>query len=577
MTAGGTAMRYDDLLQEIRARVSILDVVGPYVALRQAGKNWKGLCPFHDERTPSFVVNDEKGVYHCFGCGAGGDLFRFVMEVEGLGFREAVERLARQAGVPLPEKGAKDRGAPDDRAELLEVLGLAARYFRHQLTQGRAGERARAYLEGRGISAELSEAFGLGYAPRGWDNLTRFLKSRGWDLGMAERAGLLKAREGGDWYDRFRDRLMFPIHDASGRVVGFGGRVVDSGEPKYLNGPETPVFRKRRLLYGLHQAAGALRKRREAWVVEGYMDVVSLHGRGYPRAVATLGTALGPDHLRELRRRVDRVVLLYDGDEAGRRAAVRSLEVFLAEGVDCRAVFLPPGHDPDSFVREGGDLERLVAGATPLFDGFLEDLMSRLDLTSVPGRLRAADEAARVLAAVSDPLARDLYARRTAEALGVDEARLRARIPRWAGGEPAREAASAETPDDPLERAVVACLVHRPTARQAFRDEGLDECFGPGPLREAARWVSGQPDALRLAEAPEPVRPVVARVVVEDGAGLPELGELVRRMRLRAARQEAAEVLRQLRRAERVGDAERVAGLLRRKAELDREVARLGG
>ncbi len=571
-------MRFDDeTLQAIRDRVSIVDLVGRYVELRPSGKNWKGLCPFHDERTPSFVVSDERGFYHCFGCGAGGDLFRFVMEMEGLRFPEAVERLAREAGVPLARDPAGPRPDRDEKARLLAVLELAARYFRHQLTAGRAGEPARAYLERRGIGPELAERFGLGYAPKGWDPLARFLKSRGWDLGVAEQAGLVRARDGGGVYDRFRDRLMFPIQDAAGRVVGFGGRVLGEGEPKYLNGPETPVFQKRRLLYGLHQSADALRRGREAWVVEGYMDVISLHGRGHARAVATLGTALGPEHLRELRRRAERVVLIYDGDEAGRRAALRSLEVFLAEGMDCRAVFLPPGHDPDSFVREGGDLEAAVREAPPLFDRFLEDLARRVDRSSVPGRLRAADRVGELLAKVADPLARDLYARRAAEVLEVDEARLRQR----ARGAPRRERGPAEDaappPEDPLERAVVACLVHRPRTREAFRHEGMEDWLAPGPLRDAARWVAEQPEGLVLERAPEAVRPLVARLAVEEDGTFPEFGELVRRLRLRAARREAAQVLRRLRAAEEAGDRRGVQECLRRKTELDQEIARLRG
>ncbi|GAB6063724.1 DNA primase [Deferrisoma palaeochoriense] len=570
-------MRFDEgTLQAIRDRVSMVDLVGRYVELRRSGKNWKGLCPFHDERTPSFVVNDERGFYHCFGCGAGGDLFRFVMEMEGLGFPEAVERLAREAGVPLARGPAESRPARDEKARLLAVLDLAARYFRYQLTSGRAGEQARAYLERRGVGPELAERFGLGYAPRGWDPLARFLKSRGWDLGVAERAGLVRAREGGGVYDRFRDRIMFPIHDASGRVVGFGGRVIGEGEPKYLNGPETPVFQKRRLLYGLYQSAEALRRNREAWVVEGYLDVISLHGRGHARAVATLGTALGPEHLRELRRRADRVVLLYDGDEAGRRAALRSLDVFLAEGMDCRAVFLPPGHDPDSFVRESGDLESEVRKAPPLFDLFLEDVVRGTDRSSVPARLRAADRVGALLAKVADPLARDLYARRAAEALEVDEARLRQRARTRAkrGDEPAE--GPAPPAEDPLERAVVACLVHRPRTREPFRQEGMEEWLAPGPLRDAARWVAEQAEELRLTAAPEAVRSLVARLAVEEGA-FPEFGELVRRLRLRAARREAARVLRRLRAAEKAGDAGAVETCLRRKAELDQEIARLQG
>ena len=569
-------MRYPEgVIQEVRSRASIVEVVGRHVTLRRTGKNWKGLCPFHNERTPSFVVSEERGVYHCFGCGAGGDVFRFVMEVEGLGFREAVERLAEQTGVELPRSpGAEPEGGRDEHRRILDLLELAARYYRYHLEEGRAGEKARAYLQRREVPAEAAERFRLGCAPAGWDNLTRFLKRKGVDLGLAEKAGLVAARASGGYYDRLRDRLVFPIQDPSGRVVSFGGRVLGEGEPKYLNGPETPVFRKRALLYGLHQSGDVLRRERRALLVEGYLDVISLHARGHAAAVATLGTALGAEHVRVLRRRVDRVVLVYDGDEAGRRAAYRSLEVFLAEGMEARVAFLPPEHDPDSFVRSGGDLAGIVEAAPPLFEAYLESLPGRHDLGSVSGRVAAAREVAEQLRWVTDPIALDLYAARAADVLGVDERHLRARIPGPGRREPA-PAGQAPAGHDPLETALVGALVMDPACREAFRERGVAGWMRDPLLREAAVFAAGRaepPGALPMERAPEPTRALLARILLEE-RGTADYEALEQRLRLRHLRERSAELVREIRRAERSGDAERVTELQRQKADLDRRLA----
>ena len=568
-------MRFPDhVLQEIRERTSIVEVAGRHVALRRSGKNWKGLCPFHDERTPSFVVNDERGVYHCFGCGAGGDVFRLVMELEGLTFPEAVERLAREAGVSLPRRAGPAGGRADEAARLLELLELAARYYRHHLVEGRAGERARAYLTHREVPADTAERFRLGCAPRGWDPLVRYLRRKGIPLERAEQAGLVVKRPGGGYYDRFRDRLMFPIADHAGRVVGFGGRVLGEGEPKYLNGPETPVFRKRRLLYGLHQAADALRRSRRALLVEGYMDVVSLHARGEAAAVATLGTALGPDHVRALRRRAERIVLVYDGDEAGRRAAFRSLDVFLAEGVEARAVFLPAGHDPDSFVRGGGDLGRLVERAPTLFRAWVEDLPARFDLSTAEGRVAAVREVAERLSRVPDAVARDHYAARAAEVLGVDEAHIRARMGPARRGGPER----VEARPDPhaLERELVAALVRSPAARQRFVEQGGEDWMEDPLLRKAARFVAGQGgDAVDLGGAEEDVRSLLARLLVSGEAQPGDYEVLASRLRRRMLRRRSQALVREIRRAEQTGDVQKVIELQREKAALDREAAAL--
>lgn len=566
----------EETLDEIRARVSIVDVVGRHVALKRSGKNWKGLCPFHAEKTPSFVVNEERGSYHCFGCGEGGSVFRFLMEAEGLTFLEAVGSLAERAGVALPTAtdGHDHRRERRERDEVLELLELAARYYRHQLLSGRAGASAREYLRTREISDGSSEAFRLGCAPPGWDNLARYLSKKGADLAAAERAGLVAERRSGGHYDRLRDRLVFPITDVSGRVLSFGGRVLGEGEPKYLNGPESPVFKKGELLYGLHQGAEGLRREGHALIVEGYLDVISLHDRNLPNALATLGTALTAGHIHALRRRVDEAVLVYDGDQAGRQAAFRSLDLFLSEGFPCRAVLLPGGHDPDSFVRGGGDLRRLVIEARPLLDLLLEELPRMHDLSGVEGRLAAVEEVVRRLSAIADPLARDLYCRRVAEMLALDEGLFRERL----GAAPSQRPegkAEAPAPPDPLDRALLACLVHAPECREAFVERGAEAWMRPGPAREAARVVARckgscvEPERELLPE----VRRVLSEVLVEPEGPRGEYRDVEARIHLRHLENSAARLTRELKQAEAAGEPGRVMELMRKKQEADRSVA----
>jgi DNA primase len=565
----------EEALQAIRTRVSILDVVSPHVALKRAGRNWTGLCPFHAEKTPSFVVNEERGSYHCFGCGAGGNAFRFLMEVEGRTFRDAAECLAERAGIRLELKpeGPEEKKRKEERDLLLEVLELAARYYRHQLVAGRAGGDARGYLVRREIADDASERFRLGYAPSGWDTLARYLKKKGVDLALCARAGLLAERKtGGGYYDRLRDRLVFPISDASGRVVSFGGRALGAGgeEPKYLNGPESTVFRKSETLYGLPQAQETLRKERRAILVEGYLDVVSLHARGCRAALATLGTSLTSDHVLALRRRVDEAVLVYDGDAAGRKAAFRSLSLFLGGGLACRAVLLPAEHDPDSFARAGGDLGALVAGAKPLFEEFLSDLGDRFELSRVEGKLAAVDALKQALEEVQDPLARELFARQASEALGVSEEHLVARL--RTPSPPEADHSREEPAPDPLERHLLECLLFEPSHREKFVSRGLAEGMVPGVAREACLFVAARQEEaalLPVENAPAEVRRLLSAILVETSPrrSFEALATALRQRELEARRLALAQ---HIRKAEQAGDADEVRRLQRDKIEIDR-------
>ncbi len=408
-------------IQELLSRVDIAEVVGHQVELKKAGVNLKGLCPFHGEKTPSFIVSPSRQTYHCFGCGAHGDAIRFLTEQGGLGFIDAVRELAQRAGIAIPEdrstpaERAREAGEREQRRTLTELLAQAAKSYRRAL---KSSPRAIDYLKRRGLTGEVAARFALGYAPEGWRTLAGVFPR--YDDPQLADAGLVIVQEappGADEsetrrYDRFRDRIMFPIRSASGEIIGFGGRVLDQDEPKYLNSPETPVFHKGRELYGLFEARQALRERGFAIVVEGYMDVVALAQSGFANAVATLGTACTPEHVSKLFRFVDSVVFAFDGDSAGRRAAARALEAALAHASDARTIrflFLPVEHDPDSYLRELGAtaFEREIARALPLSQMLLARAAEDCDLATPEGRARMLAQARPLVEALPQGLLRE--------------------------------------------------------------------------------------------------------------------------------------------------------------------------
>ena len=402
-------------IHDLLSRVDIAEVVGRYVQLRKGGANLTGLCPFHAEKSPSFTVSPSKQFYHCFGCGASGDAIRFLTEYSGMTFIDAVKDLAQQVGLTVPEEDGspaeREQAAAQKqrRATLTDVLAKASDHYRKQL---KGSTRAIDYLKGRGLSGEIAAQFGLGYAPDGWRSLASVFAH--YDDPLLAESGMVIVQDADSGeeaertrYDRFRDRIMFPIRSVQGDVIGFGGRVLDRGEPKYLNSPETPLFSKGRELYGLFEARAALRQRGYALVVEGYMDVVALAQAGFGNAVATLGTACTADHVQKLFRFTDSVVFSFDGDKAGRRAAGRALEACLPHASDTRTVrflYLPTEHDPDSFVRELGApaFETCVAQAVPLSRQVAETAREGKDLDTAEGRAHMLADARPLWSALPD-------------------------------------------------------------------------------------------------------------------------------------------------------------------------------
>jgi DNA primase len=500
----------DDWIERVRGASDLVEIVGQTVTLRRSGKNWVGLCPFHQEKTPSFSVHPERQFYHCFSCKAGGDVFKFVQETETLGFLEAAELLSRRAGIPIPERRAGERGT---KGPLLEVLEAASNHYHQWLFDPATGASARSYLESRGITLEVAREFRLGLAPAGWEHLVQRLAGRFGEDTLIQ-AGLAARRDSGRGaYDRFRNRLMVPLIAPGGAVLGFGARALaPDDEPKYLNSPETAVYHKGSFLFGLEQARKHVRAADEMIVVEGYFDAIALHQSGLGHTVATSGTALTQDQARMLKRSVARIALNYDGDAAGQEAMMRSLGILLGEGLDVVVVDLPAGEDPDSLVRKGGaeawNRARREA-ADPV------EFIQRHGLrTRGPGdpRERALQAVVRLLTEIPDPIRAALFVERASRVFGIGEAVIRRAADLKRSGqraEPALAAAVRErsSGESHVERELLQALLASPPLLDAIRDAVGPEDFRDASCATLARWLwSGEPaptDALAEALARE--------------------------------------------------------------------------
>ncbi len=552
--AGASGRIPSTFIDDLLARVDIVDVIEPRVRLRQRGRDLLARCPFHEERTPSFSVSREKQFYYCFGCRASGTAITFLMEYDGLGFVDAVEELAGRVGMEVPREGpGSGRAGPEGRGRSMDLdavyaaLEDANRYFRLQLREHPGRDRAVGYLKSRGLSGELAARFELGFAPPGWEGLTTALGDAGKGVQVLEHAGLVTRREGGTHYDRFRDRVMFPIRDRRGRVVGFGGRVVGDGEPKYLNSPDGPVFHKGRELYGQYQVLrGRGSRPARLVVVEGYMDVVALAQYGIDHAVATLGTAATRDHLQQLYRSTREVVFCFDGDTAGRDAAWRALEQALPLMRDGRLaafLFLPEGEDPDSFVRSRGveAFEEAMASAMPLSDFLFSTLLGESNPVTLEGRTRIVERAAALAAAAPPGAFRTMLVDRTAEIGRVEREEVQLLLVgsgqgRDRGGQARRDSGGGGRPGSErrvpsLVRQAIHLLLNQPSlATAAARRKGMIslierlELDGAPLLAELLRAASENPD-LTAASFVERYRSHEAGPHLERLAATPHLIE----------------------------------------------------
>ncbi len=629
----------EHVIAEIRDRTDMVELIGGYVDLKRSGKNFQGLCPFHREKTPSFNVSPERGIYHCFGCGVTGDGIRFLMEHDHLSFPEALRNLAERVGVDLtPYEGRGDSRSGEEFDLLYRAHSIAARLYRETL-RSREGEAARAEIRRRGLSAEIVEEYRLGASPDAWDRLLGAARRDGISADVLEKGGLAIRRDKGDGhYDRFRGRLMFPIEAVGQKVIGFGGRVLDDGEPKYLNSPESPLFRKRKTLYGVPQAQAALRETRHALLVEGYTDVLALANAGIRGALAALGTAFTTDHAGWLARSCDRVTVLFDGDDAGIKAAYASAGPLLGAGLDVRMVILPPGEDPDSFVRrQGADALRARVEKA---GGVVETLLGDEAWEGAAGRERAVRRVLEALAPVKDPLRRRVHLDDLAERLGLpvdlleerarelrrdarkaeerfaERERRQARSASGRGTSPARKSAAdapppegpppdfADVPFDEEESGVPpAAAVSGPPHEAERLFVALlvqDEALGEGLLEKVGAEDFGHPLTRRIVEAAGSLlgdgTPLTATALMSalegDEAARSFLGELavegayaidveqqaedcIVALERRRLEREQERIMTDMRRAKAQGDGDGLMELGRQRLELARNLARL--
>jgi DNA primase len=477
----------ESTLREIRDRADIVEVVSETVSLSRSGASFRGLCPFHREKTPSFFVHPSKQIYHCFGCGEGGSVFHFLMNGRNLSFVEAVEELGSRYGIPVRYEGGK--APPRPQEDLYEILRAATEAFRESLRSTGGGEKARDFLRRRGVTPEAEQEFSLGYGGAAGE-LSRVLSAGGIDLARASAAGLLAPREGGGYRERFRGRLIFPVSDARGRVCGFGARALDDAPPKYLNSPESPIYRKSSLLYGLYQAMPAIRREQRVIVVEGYMDLIALWQKGQKNVVATCGTSLTESHARALKRMSDAVILFFDGDVAGKRSAVRAGGPLYAAGVSPMVLFPPKGMDPDDWAKEtpGPELAERISRAAPLMESIERSASRKYDLSQIAGKLSYLQLMGRYLPWVSDPAERSLYVQRVARAAGLPEEAVHERMRGGKGGGGAP--ASAGIPpraltSRPEEDMLLALLYRDPILVKEVRRDGVEDLLEGEEVREA--------------------------------------------------------------------------------------------
>ncbi|MBI3811218.1 MAG: DNA primase [Nitrospirae bacterium] len=570
----------------MRQESDILEWVSRYVSLKKTGQNWVGLCPFHTEKTPSFTVSPGKQVYHCFGCGEGGDVIGFLMKIDGAAFPQAVKLLAERLGIPvLPQRTGEPSKADQDREELYRIHGDAAGYYHTLLLKSPEAQRARDYLQERGISNLTVEEFSLGYAPAGWNGLQQALIKRGWSDGSIEKAGLIISRDQPEtarrhYYDRFRNRVIFPIFDLQKRVIGFGGRVMDNGLPKYLNSPETPIFSKGHHLYALEKAREAAGKCGYLVVVEGYFDAIAAHQAGIHAVAATLGTALTSNHLQRIHRFVQTVKLIFDPDDAGIRAALRTMDLIIPSPVSGEVVLLPSGEDPDSFIKGRGAeaFTQLLDRSSKLLDFAIQQGLSDPSAKTIEGKLKIVDRILPVIRKVTRPVERSYYLKHLAESLGLEERELVKEMAQLSGTGAAAPSPSSPSPLSRLpkeEQIPLHLLVHNRVTAQMLLQQIEPDHFTDGRLRrifnlyvESSQQTAAtvpstariQPDTADPALAPI----LTALMVQEPDYDDPDqtLRDCIRMLRVKKIRSEMKTLETAIRDAEKIGNNPQIKSLL---------------
>jgi DNA primase len=581
----------EEKVSEIRDRSSILEVVSDYVNLKKAGKNYKGLCPFHSEKTPSFMVNEEKQIFHCFGCGAGGDVFTFLMKVGNFSFPQAVEELAKRYGVRLPprELSPAKKKEMAKREILFQINQTASEYFQDLLSRRREGEEGRRYLSQRGMSEKIIKEHRLGYSLERWDGLVQHLQEKKVSLELAWELGLIfpKKREG--WYDAFRGRVLFPIFDLHQRVVGFGGRLIKEGEPKYLNSPESSLYHKGEILYGLQVAKGYIPEKDCVIIAEGYFDLLTLHQFGLKHSVATLGTALTSQHVHILKRYTKNLITVFDADEAGIQASLRAIPLFLEEEVVGKTILLPKGEDPDGFLRKG-NLEEFEKGAThavSLIDFFFEWLMKTHDTKSIDGKVKVAEEGMALIDKIPNKIRKNFYTKALAERLDLPESLLMER-PRSSPKDRSKD--KEDLKKRPVERSfpkseemVVRLMIHHSELIPTISEEGILREFESPILQRMAENLEGlyqKRRRLDLTEAlgcfEEDLKERLCEFAFQESdleAGDREkiLKDCIEKIRKKRLKRDEGEILKRIKEAEKQKGGKGLEALLMERQELTRK------
>ncbi len=587
----------ESVISEIEARTNIVEFISDYVPLKKAGKNHKGLCPFHKEKTPSFTVTEERGIFYCFGCQVGGNVFSFLMRMESVSFPEAVRDLGKRCGVVVPDREASDEEEAKGRhRELLYgVNRLAGKYYHNILLHEKEGKGGREYLGQREFPLDLAAQFRLGYAIDAWDGLLRFLKEKGVPQEIAAEVGLLMPKRGGGHYDRFRGRLMFPIIDERGRVNGFGGRTLLKGAaaentPKYLNSPESAIYSKRHSLYGIEIAKRAMREMDAAIIVEGYTDLIRMHQHGFKHTAATLGTALTPEHIRVMKRYADKVFLIFDSDNAGLLAAERSLELFLNQKTSARVVQLPSGHDPDSLLREVSreTFERYIDQAPPLFEFILGKKMTAARNETVEIKAKIAESMIPMLRKVQSRIERDLYIKNMAEILNLNESVIRREIKIPSRPDALNQRRSPMDTASPLpgrapraEEAIIELVLTNHFIAGKARQEDPFAFFSNELMRRIGRHIleyledhdAVDPAQLMERVEDEALRAEIARLSCANSSAEPSVAlkiyqDSLLRIRLDQIRSERRLLQSSLREAEKADDREQATRILSQMGEL---------
>ncbi len=524
-----------ETINRIQHTANIVDIVGDRVVLKKAGRNYLGLCPFHAEKTPSFTVSPEKQIFYCFGCHTGGNIFNFVMQHEGVSFPEAVRSIAGRYGIEVPDYrlSPEQKKLLSEKDKLFRVNEIALSFFRSALHDSRNGQHAMTYLLRRGMTRKIIDGHQLGYAPNRWDGLLRYLRQKKVPEVYQEKAGLVIPRkDGSGFYDRFRDRIIFPIFNLNRQVIGFGGRVLGDGMPKYLNSPETKIYNKRRSLYGIDKASKAARSSGTVYLVEGYFDVLAMHLYGIENSVATLGTALTTENAKLLKGMVGtgHVTLVYDSDQAGIKASQRSIPIFEAEALNAKILVLPQGEDPDSFLREYGpdDFFKAADQAKGMMAFLIDSAIARHGL-SIEGKVKVVSELESPLLKLQDSIARSLHIGYMAERLGIDETALRDKLLRESArtaraGSNARHDVPAASDGRRLEQRIVAMMMHYPVMIEDIMGRNLLDYFEDDQLKVIARQIAERSRAGDGTAAADVVagiengayRTLIAKLAIDD-------------------------------------------------------------